>query len=170
MTQEENTLRTSTLGANSIIEKVKAFAAEKHSGQVDKGGHPYIFHALAVGGNSYWCNSISSMVVGYLHDTLEDTETTEEDLAKLGLNDYCIECIKILSKTKEDKNGSHIDRIINTPDPFIREICIRVKLSDLEDNMKVYRLKELKEKDFNRLQQYLSYYNRLKKSLFEENL
>ena len=71
---------------DEIAELVSAvdFASEKHRGQKRKSGEPYITHPLAVAGFLVeWGLDIDTILAGVLHDTIEDTETTLEDIEKL---------------------------------------------------------------------------------------
>lgn len=54
----------------SLVNKAIILATEAHAGQVDKQGHPYILHALRVGAAG---RNELEQVVGFLHDTVEDT-------------------------------------------------------------------------------------------------
>ncbi len=68
----------------SIIQKAYQFAKEKHEGQERKSGEPYFIHVLAVAKNTAALGMDLETIVGaLLHDTLEDTETTEEEIQNL---------------------------------------------------------------------------------------
>lgn len=60
-----------------MLNKAIAIAAKAHDGQVDKGGHPYILHPLRVMMN---CESEAEKICAVLHDVIEDTNITLEDL------------------------------------------------------------------------------------------
>lgn len=60
------------------------YATEKHAGQKRKSGEPYINHPLAVAGILIeWGMDIDTVVAGVLHDTVEDTDATLDDLESL---------------------------------------------------------------------------------------
>ena len=60
------------------------YATEKHAGQRRKSGEPYINHPLAVAGILIeWGMDIDTVVAGVLHDTVEDTDATLDDLESL---------------------------------------------------------------------------------------
>lgn len=67
--------KRSNEAARNHLGRAMCWAASKHAGQVDKSGHPYIEHAVRVSGNCSW-HSIEAMVVGMLHDVVEDTDAT----------------------------------------------------------------------------------------------
>ena len=60
------------------------YATEKHAGQKRKSGEPYINHPLAVAGILIeWGMDIDTVVAGVLHDTVEDTDATLDELESL---------------------------------------------------------------------------------------
>ncbi len=68
----------------SIIESAYAFSQQKHEGQTRNSGEPYMTHALAVAQNCATFGMDTETIVGaLLHDVLEDTETTEEEIETL---------------------------------------------------------------------------------------
>lgn len=65
------------------IEKAYQYAKTKHTGQVRKNGDPYLYHVLSTAYNlTLWHLDPASIQAGLLHDVLEDTPTTYEDLVK----------------------------------------------------------------------------------------
>lgn len=131
-------------------------AANAHLGQLDRGGHPYILHPLWVMhkvrhlGEEY-------MIVAVLHDVVEDTNITIEDLMLLGFSQSIIYSLQLLDHS--DKSVPYMDYIQNLAhDKIARE----VKLRDLEHNSKITRLKGLRDKDFERLKKYQKAYDYLK--------
>ena len=66
-----------------IIEKAIKFAIEKHAGQTRFDGSPYVNHVISTGKNlAHLGMDTTTIVAGILHDTIEDTETTEEEVKK----------------------------------------------------------------------------------------
>ena len=61
----------------STLEKAIALAATQHAGQLDKGGQPYILHPLRL---MLQFSNPTLQIIAVLHDILEDTATTAEDL------------------------------------------------------------------------------------------
>ena len=131
----------------NMLGKAIEIAATAHSGQVDKGGKPYILHPLWVMdrvrhlGEDY-------MIVAILHDVMEDSEWTFSDLISEEFNQNVMYALSLLT---HDPAVSYDDynKLIAT-DPIAKA----VKLRDLEHNTKVTRLKGLKKKDFDRLEKY----------------
>lgn len=66
------------------LEHAIDFASTAHEGQKRKSGEPYIIHPLAVAGNLIeWAMDIDSVIAGVLHDTVEDTEVTLDQIENL---------------------------------------------------------------------------------------
>lgn len=139
-----------TLLANAI-----ALASEKHKGQFDKGGMPYILHPLKV---MHYLKSddLELMAVAVLHDVVEDTDVTFEDLKNLGMSDRVIAAVRVLTKMPGQTAEEYLAGIKANPD------AIKVKLADLRHNMDARRLKGVTEKDRARLDKYAKMYWELK--------
>ena len=133
-------------------DQIIAFIAEKHKGQVDKSGKPYIVHPVTVALN---CKSESGKRVALLHDVLEDTDATIEELIQLGLSDEEIEAVVLLTKPKKEDYMDYVKRVAKNP------IAREVKLQDLTHNMDLTRLKEITEKDLKRKEKYEKAYQYL---------
>ena len=127
------------------LEDTIALAVEAHRGQVDKGGQPYILHPLRL---MLHLGSEVDRIVGVLHDVVEDTHITQEDLKSRGYPTEVLEALDCLTKRSSEEYEDFIQRI--KPNPIAR----RVKLLDLEDNMDVRRLPTMNEEDFQRLKKY----------------
>ena len=135
---------------NKLLSRAIILATELHEGQVDKGGNPYILHPLRVMTN---VKSLEGKIVAVLHDTIEDTDITVEDLISKGFTDDVVEAVELLSKPKQEDYIKYIKRI--KENPLARE----VKIADLQDNMDLSRLKEITEKDLKRVAKYKKAYN-----------
>ena len=93
-----------------MLAKAIRIAAEAFENKPDKAGNPYILHCLQVmHGVSYLGKS--AMIVGVLHDLLEDTKWTAEDLRKEGFPETVIRNIEILTRTKGENYMGYIKRI-----------------------------------------------------------
>ena len=117
----------------------------KHIKQKDKAGKCYIFHPLKVMSRvkGYKCK-----IVALLHDIVEDTDCTREDLKKYGLTNEIITAIDCLTKNKNLEYQEYIDKIKNC------EIARKVKIEDLKHNMDLKRLKIVEDKDRKRVEKY----------------
>jgi (p)ppGpp synthase/HD superfamily hydrolase len=130
----------------ATIEDAIAMAVDAHRGQTDKYGQPYIMHVLGVAGR---CRSIEEKIVAFLHDVVEDTDATFDDLRAKGFSERIITAVDALTRHNRESYDSFVERI--APNPLSRA----VKLADLEDNMDVRRSnRPMKPKDAERLEKY----------------
>lgn len=127
------------------IEKAIEIALKAHSGQVDKGGCPYILHPFTVANNQ---NTYEGFIVGMLHDVVEDSEYTFEDLKNEGFSDEILEALKLLT---HDKNVDYLEYVSKLKR---NELARLVKLADLAHNSNLSRLKTVTEKDIARVEKY----------------
>ena len=128
---------------------VLEFAMQKHDGQLDKAGKPYILHPIEVALSLY---KESDKVVALLHDVLEDTDATIEDLKKIGVSEEEVEAIQLLTKPKKEDYIHYVKRVANNP------IARHVKMADLKHNMDLSRLSEITDKDIQRVEKYKQAY------------
>lgn len=123
------------------IEETLAFIKEAHAGQMDKGGHPYwehpvnVMHGLPIGASD------DEKHAALLHDVVEDTSYTLEDLKRRGYSPQVLEIVRLLTKDK----GSMITYM-----DYIRALAatgnkgaIRVKIADNEHNSSEKRIAQL---------------------------
>ncbi|MCU4638881.1 guanosine-3',5'-bis(diphosphate) 3'-pyrophosphohydrolase [Acinetobacter courvalinii] len=129
----------------ATLERAISLAAERHAGQVDKADAPYILHPLRVMLNM---PDIEHKIVAVLHDILEDTATTTDELYVLGFPTHLIEAIVALTKQQGESRIQAAQRTVQNP------IARIVKLADLTDNMDLSRIQSPTMKDFERLKQY----------------
>lgn len=128
-------------------------ATEAHRGQLDKAGCDYIEHPLRVMAAG---KSLDEKIVGVLHDVVEDTNWTFEDLAAEGFSAEVIEALRCVTKLSESEPyDKFIARVKRNP------LAVVVKLNDLSDNMDIRRLPYLSDKDVKRLKRYLKAYKQL---------
>lgn len=139
-----------------LLAKAIRIASIAHENQMDKGGNPYILHPLWVMdrvrhlGHEY-------MIVGVLHDVLEDSDWTLNDLHKEGFPVSITNALVLLTKTDEIEYDEYINRI------YFNDLAREVKLRDLEHNSKITRLKDVRKKDFDRIKKYQLAYKYLQK-------
>ena len=121
-------------------------AIRAHEGQRDKGGRDYVTHPIRVAAR---CRSLQAKTVALLHDTLEDTSVTVDELREQGFPDEIVEAVQAITKRKGESYESFVKRL--SGNALARE----VKIADLEDNMDIRRLTEITDRDVNRLRIYL---------------
>jgi (p)ppGpp synthase/HD superfamily hydrolase len=143
------------------LEKAIKIAVEAHTGQVDKGGNPYILHPLRV---MLSLDLEEERIVGVLHDVVEDCEGWSwERLKDQGCSDEIIEALKSVSKTlEEEKQFKEMDDPDDKMDHYLRfiqrakanKIGRNVKAADIRDNLDISRIDDITERDINRLNRY----------------
>jgi (p)ppGpp synthase/HD superfamily hydrolase len=137
--------RSETGLSMSTIERAAAIAKQAHADQVDKGGAPYITHpirvALAVDGEE-------AKIVALLHDVVEDSEWTLDQLSAAGFSEVVVKAVDALThKDRED----YFDAVRRAKANPLAKV---VKLADLADNSDRTRLGEIDEQDERRLEKY----------------
>ena len=135
-----------------MVRKAMKIAYEAHHGQVDKAGVPYIYHPIHL---AEQMEDETSICVALLHDVLEDTSISEEELRQKGISSVVIDNIKLLTKGKEEGYMEYLERLKSS------EIAVKVKIADLKHNSDVSRLLEITEKDKKRLEKYTEAIKRL---------
>ncbi len=138
-----------------ITQYLKALdlASWKHRDQKDKAGKPYFGHIARV---SNACKTSPAKVVALLHDVIEDTDVTPEQMEELGFSEYIIKAVLCLTHQEGESYEDFIKRAAKNP------IAREVKIADLEDNMDVRRLDEVTKEDFERMDKYLCAWKYLK--------
>jgi (p)ppGpp synthase/HD superfamily hydrolase len=135
------------------LERAIEIATEAHKGQKDKYGAPYLGHVSRVMNAG---ETDQEKIVGALHDVVEDTPWTFDDLRREGFSAAIIEAVRCLTKKSEDEDYDEFtERVRKNP------LAVRVKLNDLRDNMDIRRMTEVTEKDVKRLNKYLKAYRTL---------
>ena len=146
----------------ATIEKALQIAARAHEGQVDKHGQPYILHPLRV---MEAVEGEEARIVAILHDVIEDTSVTADDLRREGFADDVLEATDRLTHRKDEPYSEYVLRCKG------HEIARRVKLADLEDNSRPSRTilrPDRIEPDIERVRKYLLAYKFLTDMLTEE--
>jgi (p)ppGpp synthase/HD superfamily hydrolase len=136
------------------LEQAISLAVEKHRGQRDKSGEPYVLHPMRVmmrvrergGSEAAQCAAI-------LHDVVEDCDVTLDDLRKAGFSDEVVRGVEAVTKQPAEEGDAGYEGFVKraAADPIGR----MVKLADLEDNMDLRRLDEMGERGMRRLERYL---------------
>jgi (p)ppGpp synthase/HD superfamily hydrolase len=128
-----------------MLEKAIAIAMQAHAGQTDKAGMPYILHPLRV---MMKMTSVTEMIVAVLHDVVEDSEWTIDQLRAEGFAEEVLAALDLLTKRTGEAYEAFIQRAKALP------LSCAVKLADLEDNMDAKRLRNVTEEDRERLEKY----------------
>ena len=117
---------------------------EVHKEQIDKSGLPYVFHPFHL---AEQMDTEEECIVALLHDAVEDTEVTFEDLEK-EFSKTIIDAIRLLTHDKSVDYMEYVKQLKNNP------IAKKVKLADLRHNSDTARLLKITEKDIKRVEKY----------------
>ena len=120
-----------------MVNKAIRLLYEKHKDQVDKAGLPYVFHPFHVAESM---QDEARTIVALLHDTVEDTDLTFEELEAMGFGTDVVDALKCMTHQHDEDYFEYVKRVGTNP------IAIDVKLSDLAHNMDSSRLCEIEER------------------------
>lgn len=120
---------------------------EAHKNQVDKSGMPYVFHPFHV---AEQMADETSTIVALLHDVVEDTSYTLEDIAAMGFGDEVTDALALLTHDEAVPYLEYVAALRSNP------IARAVKRADLMHNGDEGRLDEITPKDRERRQKYRS--------------
>jgi (p)ppGpp synthase/HD superfamily hydrolase len=101
-------------------------AVRAHYGQLDKAGKPYILHPLRVGAAG---TTEGEQIVGFLHDVVEDTNVTLEDIRRV-FGKVVAEAVDAVTKRKGETYHNFIQRSMDNA------IGKQVKINDIKDNLR----------------------------------
>ena len=118
---------------------------EAHKDQLDKSGMPYVFHPFHL---AEQMTDEDTTVVALLHDLIEDTEYTLDDLRALGFSEKIIEAIGLMTHAEDVPYMEYVAEIKKNP------IARAVKLADLRHNSDMSRLSSVSERDIKRAEKY----------------
>ena len=118
---------------------------EAHAGQLDRSGIPYVHHPLHL---AEQMDTEDEIVVALLHDVMEDTDRTPDDLRAIGVSQQAMEALMLLT---HDAAVPYLDYARNLKD---NPIARKVKLADLHHNSQISRLDTVTERDLARLEKY----------------
>ena len=145
----------------ATLEKAIELAARAHAGQTDKQGLPYILHPLRV---LMGVESDEARIIAVLHDTLEDTNLTEDDLRREGFSEAIIAGVLAVTHRRDESYADYVVRCSRL------EAARQVKLSDLADNSRLDRVlmrPDRLKSDLARVRRYLLSYQFLTGQLNE---
>ncbi|MBO6253116.1 MAG: hypothetical protein ILA03_00040 [Bacteroidaceae bacterium] len=124
---DENELKARRQGPLTIEEAIR-IANEAHFGKKDLDGNPVILHPLIVGLKG---RTRDEMIVGFLHDVVEDTRETFTSLLMKGVDRPIVEALKLLTHENGTDYYDYIQRIIDSGN----SIAIHVKQADIQHNL-----------------------------------
>ena len=125
--------------------KAMKLCYEAHKDQVDKSGLPYVFHPAHV---AEQMTDEATTIVALLHDVVEDTDYTLEDLAAEGFGKDILEAVALMTHEDDVPYLDYVAKLKNNP------IARAVKLADLAHNSDLSRIGEVDEETKQRLEKY----------------
>ncbi|MGI6253461.1 MAG: hypothetical protein ACOYJV_08500 [Aminivibrio sp.] len=129
----------------ATLDRAIEIAAKAHEGQFDKGGIPYICHSLRVMGR---VPGEDMKIAAVLHDVVEDTSLTLDDLRAEGFSERVVEAVDSLTRRRGEDYSHFIMRAASNL------IGINVKMADLFENCDLSRIPKPGPEDFERLRKY----------------
>ena len=129
----------------NMTKKALKLCYDAHKDQLDKSGMPYVFHPFHL---AEQMDDEITTIVALLHDIIEDSKYTLEDIEQMGFSKEAIQAIDVLTHKPEDTYMEYIEKVATN------KIAKIVKLADLEHNSDKTRLDYLTEKDLHRLEKY----------------
>ncbi len=146
----------------ATIERALQIAAKAHEGQRDKEGLPYVLHPLRV---MMAVQGEEAQVVAVLHDVVEDTPVTPDDLRQAGFSEAVLAAVECVTHRKGEPYADYVVRC------KANEVARRVKLADLGDNARldrtILRPQRLRQ-DLARIRRYALSYKFLTDQITEE--
>lgn len=127
-----------------LTRKAMVIAYNAHKNQLDKAGVPYIFHPIHL---AEQMESETECIVALLHDVVEDTDISFEELNKEFPYDI-IKSLKLLTHDKKVDYMEYINEIKKNP------IAKKVKIADIIHNSDKTRLDKVTAKDIERIKKY----------------
>ena len=118
---------------------------EAHKDQIDKSGMPYVFHPFHL---AEQMADENTTIVALLHDVIEDTEYTLDDLRKFGFAEDVLSAISLMTHAEDVPYMEYVVKIKTNP------IAKAVKLADLKHNSDMSRLDRITQIDEERAKKY----------------
>ena len=129
----------------NMVQKALEIAIKAHKGQIDKAGKEYILHPIMV---ALMVCTNEEKQVALLHDVIEDTKISIEDLRKEGFNGKILDAITAITKNKNENYDQYLDRVIKN------NIATNVKLADMHHNSDINRYENPTIEDKKRSESY----------------
>lgn len=118
---------------------------EAHKDQVDKSGLPYVFHPFHV---AEQMKTEEEVCVALLHDVMEDTDFTVDDIRAAGMNDAVVEALLLMTHGPSVPYMDYVAKLADNP------LARTVKIADLQHNLDRTRIENPTERDAQRWEKY----------------
>lgn len=130
---------------SEMTKKALLLSFNAHKNQVDKSGMPYVYHPFHL---AEQMNTEETVTVALLHDVVEDTDYTIEDIAAMGFPRSVTDALTLMTHDKAVAYMDYVAKIKTNP------IAKAVKLADLRHNSDITRLDTVDDKAICRVQKY----------------
>ena len=130
--------RPEPLSGAELVAAAEAIATEAHAGQVDKSGVDYIAHPRGVAAQFDPATQPNECAVAWMHDVLEDTDVTADDLRAAGIPYEVIDAVRLLTKNPAEPDlDAYYARIKANP------LALAVQADDIANNTDPARVAQL---------------------------
>lgn len=129
----------------NLTKKALRISFAAHKDQFDKSGTPYVYHPYEVASG---LDTEEAVCVALLHDVVEDTDMTFDDLAREGFGENIIDALKLLTHDEGTPYFEYVKAIKQNP------LAAAVKLADLKHNSTRSRMNVITDWDEKRYQKY----------------
>ena len=130
------------MNGSEMIAAARLIAKLAHKGQKDKAGRDYFTHPEAV---AAMLETPEEKTVGYLHDTVEDTDVTVEEIRAV-FGDEIADAVALMTHTDGVPYMDYVKEIGKNP------LARKVKLADLTHNMDISRIPNPTQRDYDRIE------------------
>ena len=140
----------------TLVERAHEIAKKAHEGQVDSQTKPYITHPEFV---ASLCETDEEKIVAYLHDTVEDTSVTLEQI-RGEFGDIIADAVALMTRDESVEYMDYVKKIAENP------LARKVKICDLTHNMDISRVTNPKPYHYKRVEKYKKAYEYLRNYCF----
>ena len=130
---------------STMLDLALKIATEAHKGQKDKGGRDYINHPLTV---ASLCDTEEEKIVALLHDVVEDTDVTLQNLKDYGFSSEILDAVNCITKKPGVSYDDYLLKVKNN------ELARKVKIADMTHNSDISRIPNPTDKDYARVEKY----------------
>jgi (p)ppGpp synthase/HD superfamily hydrolase len=129
----------------ATLARAISLAAAAHVDQREKSGAPYILHPIRL---MLRMDTEAEMIVAVLHDVVEDTPWTFDQLRTEGFSEEVLAALDCVTRRSHESYADFVERARHN------SVARKVKLADLEDNMDLRRLPDITEKSLQQMKKY----------------
>lgn len=132
------------MSENNLAKAIQ-IAGAAHENQVDKANAPYILHPIRL---MLKFSSVEEQIVAVLHDVIEDSDITLDDLRKKNFSNDVLTAIELLTKKPGQDYQNYLEKISEN------NLARKIKIEDIKDNLNLTRLTSVSAQDLERAKKY----------------